>query len=195
MAPGSAGRCPRRKSGSRFSGEGWSTSIAAGSPGYNYIDRALLLYAVKRVSLMAHAPASSAAAVLVLLALGWVAPAYAHGVERVRRELTEQGYTQLEFQRTKPPFKLDACRDGQRYHLHVDFYGKFTEETLLGPCDGEEANAPEASTIAKPNDVAKPASPAAKAAPARSTTTKPATRELCSRYFAEIGKTLQVPCE
>ncbi|KAB2943076.1 MAG: hypothetical protein K8F92_04785 [Hyphomicrobium sp.] len=145
---------------------------------------------------MANVRASSAAAALVLVALGWATPAYAHGVERVRRELTEQGYEQLEFQRTKPPFKLDACRDGQRYHLHVDFYGKLTEQTLLGPCNGGEAQAPADEATAKPADLPKPVSPAtAPASRGTKTPPKPAARELCSRYFAEIGKTLQVPCE
>jgi hypothetical protein len=135
---------------------------------------------------------------LVPFALSWTTPAYAHGVERVRRELTQLGYEQLEFQRTKPPFKLDACRDGQRYHLHVDFYGKLTEQTLLGPCNGEDAQAPaDGATVgAKPAEKPKPASSAtAPASSGTKTSPKAAARELCSRYFAEIGKTLQVPCE
>lgn len=145
---------------------------------------------------MADVRAKLAAGALVVFALGGSAPAYAHGVERVRRELTEQGYEQLEFQRTKPPFKLDACRDGQRYHLHVDFYGKLTEQTLLGPCNGGEAQAPADEATAKPADLPKPVSPAtAPASRGTKTPPKPAARELCSRYFAEIGKTLQVPCE
>jgi hypothetical protein len=127
--------------------------------------------------------ASLAALAFVLVTGAWGIPAYAHGVDRVRRELAEQGFEQLEFQRTKPPFKLDACRDGQRYHL--------TEQTLLGPCDGEEAQAPADEATAKPS-LPKPASPASNGT---RTSPKPAARELCSRYFAEIGKTLQVPCE
>lgn len=147
---------------------------------------------------MAYTRVSLIAGALVLAAWGWGASAYAHGVERVRRELTEQGFEQLEFQRTKPPFKLDARRDGQRYHLHVDSYGKLSEQTLLGPCDGEEARArADAPTIeAKPADLPKPTPPAT--APARSgtkSTPKSSSQELCSRYLAEIGKTLQVPCE
>lgn len=78
--------------------------------------------------------AGFAVGVLVFVALDWTTSVCAHGVEGVRRELTEQGFEQLEFQRTKPPFKLDACRDGQRYHLHVDYYGKITEKTAIGPC-------------------------------------------------------------
>ncbi len=83
---------------------------------------------------MANLRASLAAGALVLVAWDWATPAYAHGVDRVRRELIEQGYEQLKFSRTSPPFKLDACRGGQRLHLHVDYYGKVTEETAIGQC-------------------------------------------------------------
>ena len=82
---------------------------------------------------MADIRASFAAGALFFIALDWTAPAYAHGVERVRRELTEQGFEQLEFQRTKPPFKLDACRDGQRFHLHVDCTARLRNKHLSGP--------------------------------------------------------------
>jgi hypothetical protein len=158
----------------------------------------VLVYVTAMGVLMANARISLAAAASVLLTLYCTVPASAHGTKQVRRELTEQGFEQLEFQRTKPPFKLDACRDGQRYQLQVDYYGKLTEQTLLGPCNGEEAQAPadEAAVEAKPPDLPKPAPQAT--APARSgnnTSPKPAARELCSRYFAEVGKTLQVPCE
>ncbi len=85
------------------------------------------------------------AGTLVLIASEWATPACAHGVDRVRRELTDQGFEQLEFQRSKPPFKLDACRDGQRYHLHVDYYGKITEKTAIGPC-GESGASPQNAT-------------------------------------------------
>lgn len=59
----------------------------------------------------------------------------------MRKELTEQGYADLEFQRTRPQFKLDACKDGTIYHLHVDFYGKITETIAIGDCDGDVGSA------------------------------------------------------
>jgi len=144
---------------------------------------------------MANIRANLAILALVLVSGDGATPVCAHGVERVRRELTEQGYEQLEFQRTKPPFKLDACRDGQRFHLHVDYYGKVTEQTSIGPCDGEAARAPtdetatEAAPAAAPPEAA-PVSPSAKASP-----NAPPAQGLCSRYFANVGKTLRVPCE
>lgn len=139
--------------------------------------------------LMANMRASLAAGALVFVALDWATPAYAHGVEKVRRELTEQGFEQLEFQRTQPPFKLDACRDGQRFHLHVDYYGKVTEQTPIGLCDGEATPAPADETATEAAPEAAPVSPSVTSPNA------PAAQELCSRYFADVGKTLRVQCE
>lgn len=48
----------------------------------------------------------------------------------------------MEFQRTRPPFKLDACKDGTIYHLHIDFYGKVNQKTAIGECDGGSTDAP-----------------------------------------------------
>ena len=138
---------------------------------------------------MVNIRASLAALALVLVAGDGATPVCAHGVERVRRELTEQGFEQLEFQRTKPPFKLDACRDGQRFHLHVDYYGKVTEQTPIGLCDGEATPAPADETATEAAPEAAPVSPSVTSRNA------PAAQELCSRYFADVGKTLRVQCE
>ncbi len=150
---------------------------------------------------MANIRASFAAGVLVLVAMDWATPAYAHNVERVRRELSAQGFEQLEFQTTKAPFKLDACRDGQRFHLHVDWYGKVTEQTPIGPCGGDAARAPEpAPPVAAPATTPSGDAPAASPQPEAAAVTPsakatPQAQELCSRYFANVGKTLRVPCE
>ena len=137
----------------------------------------VLLYVSAMGVLMGNARASLVAAASVLLTLYCAAPASSHGTKQVSRELKEQGFEQLEFQRTKPPFKLDACRDGQRYHLHVDYYGKLTEQTLLGPCDGEDTKAPaeEAAVEDKPTDFPKPTS---RASGGDKTSPKTAAREL-----------------
>lgn len=129
------------------------------------------------------------AATLILVAFGWAGPACPHGVDRVRRELLQQGYEQLEFSTTKPPFKLDACRDGQRVNLHVDYYGKVTEQTPIGLCDGEATPAPADETATEAAPEAAPVSPSVTSPNA------PAAQELCSRYFADVGKTLRVQCE
>jgi hypothetical protein len=77
-------------------------------------------------------------ATLIMLAFATSGAAVAHGVGKVRKELTDQGYEDLEFQRTRPPFKLDACKDGTIYHLHVDFYGKIIQKKAVGDCSGVE---------------------------------------------------------
>lgn len=84
----------------------------------------------------------SAVAIICLLLIPAASrDAQSHGVAKVRKELSEQGYVDLEFQRTRPPFKLDACKDGTIYHLHVDFYGKITEKTAIGDCDSDHGTA------------------------------------------------------
>ena len=145
-------------------------------------------------------------AVGTLILVAWATSAYAHDIDEVRSELRKQGFDQLEFSRTKPPFKLDACRSGERFHLHVDFYGKIIEQTSIGSC-GEEApaaataapppgtpptDAPsnEASSITTTADVTRP-----KPLPAAETPVKQApAKELCSRYFPQVGQTMRVPC-
>ena len=135
--------------------------------------------------------------VLIFVASMWSLPASAHGVEKVRRELREQGFDQLEFSRTRAPFKLDACRGGERFHLHVDFYGKITKQTQIGSCaedkgviDDDGVSYENSSiTTAAPDEATEPSRNADAPAP-------PSPKEeLCSRYMAGIGKTLRVPCD
>lgn len=143
---------------------------------------------------------------LIFVALAWATAAWAHNIEEVRRALRQQGYDQLEFSRTKPPFKLDACRGGERFHLHVDFYGKILEQTAAGSCGEDAAGLPAATTApgAPPTDASSDegssiTSPAAAQPPKPSLdAAKPPkqapAQELCARYFPEVGKTLRVPC-
>lgn len=70
----------------------------------------------------------------IMLTFAQLIPVHAHGVKQVRKELTEQGYTDIEFQRRKPPFKLDACLKDDRHHLHVDYYGKIIKKSIIGSC-------------------------------------------------------------
>jgi hypothetical protein len=51
---------------------------------------------------------------LIFVAFAWAASASAHDIDEVRSVLRQQGFDQLEFSRTKPPFKLDACGGGER---------------------------------------------------------------------------------
>lgn len=119
---------------------------------------------------------------LIFAAFTWAAPVCAHNTEEVRRSLREQGYDQLQFSRTKPPFKLDACRGGERFHLHVDYYGKITEQTSIGSCGGDatDTSSDEASSItSQPQNLSRGGEKLPKQSPAR---------ELCARYFPAVGK-------
>ncbi len=149
--------------------------------------------------------ATLAVEVLVFVACAWATSVSAHDIDEVRTELRKQGFDQLEFSRTKPPFKLDACRGGERFHLHVDFYGKIIEQNSIGSCGEDATTSPaaapppappptkasnEASSITS-RDLAQPSKPSRDAeAPLKQTPTK----ELCSRYFPGVGQTLLVPC-
>ncbi len=111
------------------SGERGPHNVGRGAP----VPRSWTLATLSRYSLAMRA--SYVAGVVIVLALALGSPLCAHDPGEVREMLRKQGFDQLEFQRTKPPFKLDACRDGERFHLHVDFYGKIIEQTSIGRRD------------------------------------------------------------
>lgn len=149
-------------------------------------------------------------AIGAFVVLGLATSAYAHNVERVRRELESQGYDQLEFKRSKPPFWVDACRGTQRLHLHVDYYGKITKEEPTGSCPGSEPTeaspetvAPGRATESENSSIStarqKAGDPAAKKAveAVAQPKDKPAatTRTECKRYFPSTGMTVTVACE
>ena len=77
--------------------------------------------------------AVSALSFLTLTAL----PASAHEASQVRYELGQRGYYDIQFIVAEPPqFQVNACRHGERFHLHVDFYGHVTERSRVGRCRG-----------------------------------------------------------
>lgn len=62
-------------------------------------------------------------------------PVAAHEADQVRQELRHRGYYDIQFVVAEPPqFQVNACLEGQRFHLHVDFYGQVTERSSGGPC-------------------------------------------------------------
>lgn len=75
-----------------------------------------------------------ATAGLALATLGIAAPAHAHDVNQVRYELRERGYHNIRFIVAEAPFQVNACRGGERYHLHVNWYGNITSSAYLGHC-------------------------------------------------------------
>ena len=74
-----------------------------------------------------------AAAALCIMGFA-TSPASAHDADEVRYELHQRGYYNIRFLVPEPPFQVNACRDGVRFHLHVDYYGRVTERVGLGPC-------------------------------------------------------------
>lgn len=149
-----------------------------------------------------------------LFMFGVAASAYAHNTERVRRELEQQGYDQIEFKRTKPPFWVDVCRGPEQLHLHVDYYGKITKETVTGTCPGretpesadaspeitpgEDGTLTENSSIAtareaSPEDT-EPKTVEADAEPETESEAATSTK-WCKRFFPATGMTLTVACE
>ena len=62
-------------------------------------------------------------------------PASAHDAYQVRNELQQRGYYSIRFLQAEPRhFQVNACRGGERFHLHVNFYGRVTERNAIGPC-------------------------------------------------------------
>ena len=74
------------------------------------------------------------ASVMALTALGGATLASAHDGSQVRYELRQQGYSRIQVLVGGAPFQINACRDGTRYHLHIDSYGQITERAPTGAC-------------------------------------------------------------
>ena len=61
--------------------------------------------------------------------------ASAHSASAVQDKLERHGYSRIEFTDARPPnYMANACRDGVRYHFHVNYYGDVTERREIGSC-------------------------------------------------------------
>lgn len=59
----------------------------------------------------------------------------AHTPQNVAHILRDHGYTKIEFVETNPPtYMANACKNGVRYHFHVNFYGVVTQRREIGYC-------------------------------------------------------------
>jgi hypothetical protein len=76
----------------------------------------------------------SCAATAGCIAVFAAGPASAHDAGQVHYELQARGYYNIRFLVPEPPFQVNACRDGVRFHLHVDYYGRIRERADIGPC-------------------------------------------------------------
>ena len=74
---------------------------------------------------------------IAFVTVGGAASASAHDAPQVRHELRERGYYRIQFLVNRAPFQVNACRYGDRYHLHVDWYGRVTERVRIGECQGQ----------------------------------------------------------
>jgi len=150
--------------------------------------------------------------IILLVILASVTNVYAHKAEQVRRELQSQGYDQIKFKRTKPPFWVDACLGAELLHLHVDFYGKVTKKTVTGPCPGRDTPdaatiSPEAApledaTVNENSSISTVHRKADKGITTKAAETSDAEVESkatksgeCKRYFPATGMTHTVPCD
>ena len=79
---------------------------------------------------------ATAAALLALVAMSH--SAFSHTPHDVEHILQDRGYSRIEFISTNPSnYMANGCRDGIRYHFHVNNYGEVTERREIGTCYGE----------------------------------------------------------
>lgn len=77
------------------------------------------------------ARAATAAALIVVGA----STASAHTAGDVFDRLQARGYTNIQFTDSiGPNYMANACRDGIRYHFHVNNYGDVTQRRDIGDC-------------------------------------------------------------
>jgi len=60
-----------------------------------------------------------------------------HDAGQVVYELRAKGYHQIRVvDPYLPKIQVDACKDGNRWHLHANYYGDITHREWVGPCHG-----------------------------------------------------------
>jgi hypothetical protein len=75
------------------------------------------------------------AGALAAATLSTITSASAHSASAVQDKLERRGYSRIEFTDATPPnYMANACRDGVRYHFHVNYYGDVTERREIGSC-------------------------------------------------------------
>jgi hypothetical protein len=75
--------------------------------------------------------AGAIAAVTLLTATA----ASAHSADQVEQILENHGYSRIDFVDATPPnYMANACKNGVRYHFHVNYYGEVTERREVGSC-------------------------------------------------------------
>ncbi len=61
--------------------------------------------------------------------------ASAHTPDEIVDILQDHGYSRIDFVDSTPPnYMANACKNGVRYHFHVNYYGNVTERREIGSC-------------------------------------------------------------
>lgn len=75
------------------------------------------------------------AGAIAAAALASATAANAHSAGDVEEILQDHGYSRIQFTDPNPPnYMVNACKDGTRYHFHVDTRGEVTERREIGSC-------------------------------------------------------------
>jgi len=60
-----------------------------------------------------------------------------HDAAQVVDELRAKGYYRIVVTDPYlPKIQINACKDGNRWHLHANYYGDIYHRDLIGPCNG-----------------------------------------------------------
>lgn len=62
----------------------------------------------------------------------------AHSLGEARHKLYRLGYYAIEVERASLPYSFTACKRGQRYHIHVNWYGDLEQVDPIGDCRSYE---------------------------------------------------------
>ena len=57
-----------------------------------------------------------------------------HSFYEAKHKLRYLGYYAIQTERTSVPYSFIACKRGQRYHIHVDYYGDLVQVDEAGSC-------------------------------------------------------------
>jgi hypothetical protein len=57
-----------------------------------------------------------------------------HSFYEAKHKLRDLGYYAIQTERSYPPYSFVACKRGQRYHIHIDYYGDLTQVDEAGAC-------------------------------------------------------------
>lgn len=79
---------------------------------------------------------TTAAALGGLALVACSANANAHTVDDAYGKLHRHGYYDIRVQRASEPYSFIACKRGQRYHIHINYYGDFEQVDQVGYCGG-----------------------------------------------------------